>query len=260
MNNYETTIVSCFYQLNYSKHKLINYVLWMINFLKIKTPKIIYTDEKTFNKLFINIKDDSVKFIIYEIDDFIVSNKLTCLQWKHQQAIDPEMFIHNTELYKIWNEKTHMLKKSIENNYFKSDYFLWCDAGCFRNELTIKYYQQWPNLNKLKENKDKLTLLNIEDFQFIEISSLDLVDFTRKNRVGGGIFGGHKEICLKWHKYYYEMLNKFLKNDLFLGKDQSIMANVYIESLRMDDNFINLVNIPQNYQKDKWFFLQDYLL
>ena len=66
MNNSETTIVSCFYQLNYSKHKLINYVLWMINFFKIKTPKIIYTDKKTFNKLFINIKDDYVKFIIYE--------------------------------------------------------------------------------------------------------------------------------------------------------------------------------------------------
>ena len=56
------------------------------------------------------------------------------------------------------------------------------------------------------------------------------------------------------------MFNKFLINDLFLGKDQSIMANVYIQSLRNNDNFINLVNIPQNYQKDKWFFLQDYLL
>ena len=259
-NKVETTLVSCFYQLSYSKHKLFNYVLWMINFFKIKNPKIIYTDKKTYDKLFINIKEPTVKFIIYELDDFLVRNRLTNLQWKHQYAIDPEMFIHNTELYKIWNEKTEMLKKSIENNYFNSDYFLWCDSGCFRDANIIKRYRDWPNSEKLRENKDKIIILNIEDFLFTEISSLNLVDFTNKNRVGGGIFGGHKDICIKWHKYYYEIFNKFLINNLFLGKDQSVMANVYIQSLRNNDNFINLVHIPNDYKKNKWFFLQDYLL
>lgn len=257
-----TTIVSCFYLLDKSKHKELNYVLWMINFFKIKTPKIIFTDKKTFDKLFISINQPSIKFIIYEIEEFFVSSLLNKNQWNKQHENDNEWYIHNPNLYKIWNEKTEMLKKAINSNYFNSDFFLWCDVGCFRENNTINKFINWPNKEKLELYKKKLTVLNIDNFLFEELNSKSLVDFSKKNRIGGGIFGGHKEVCLKWHEEYYNMFNKFIQNSVFLGKDQSIMANIHIKSLQSNDNFINCVELPDKYKnkQERWFYLQEYFL
>ena len=257
-----TTIVSCFYLLEKSKHNELNYVLWMVNFFKIKTPKIIYTDKKTFNRLFKSINQPSIKFVIYEIDDFFVSSLLDNNGWKKQHENDNEWYRHNTCLYKIWNEKSEMLKKSIHNNYFNSEYFIWCDAGCFRNQNTVKKFYNWPKKDILELYKTKLTLLNVDNFLFEELNSKTLVDFSKKNRIGGGIFGGHKDICIKWRNEYYKMFNLFLENKLFIGKDQSIMANIYIKSLQNNDNFINCVELPDKLKdkQERWFYLQDYLL
>ena len=42
--------------------------------------------------------------------------------------------------------------------------------------------------------------------------------------------------------------------------NQSIIANVYIKSIQKNNNFIKCVTIPNSYQKNKWFYLQEYLL
>ena len=37
----QVTIVSCFYIIEKSKHRLVDYVMWMIHFFKIKTNKFV---------------------------------------------------------------------------------------------------------------------------------------------------------------------------------------------------------------------------
>ena len=256
------TIVSCFYILESSKHSLENYVFWMINFFKIKTPKIIYTNNYTYNRLFKKIVCEDIQFVIYEIEDFVITNKLTDTQWATQLSSDPENDIHNIDLYKIWNEKSEMLRKAINHNKFNSSYYYWCDAGCFRDNSTIENYIDWPNEKAVKKND--FILLNIEKFETHDIS-INMrglpPTFIDKNRIGGGIFGGTKESCLKWHNLYYKMVDKFIINNRFIGKDQSIMANIYIEQLlTKKTDFISLIKIPSFYKKNIWFYLQDYLL
>ena len=112
------TIVSSFYLLPSSKHKDIQYVIWMINFFKIKTKKIIFTDKFTYDKLFNKIKDKSLKFIIYNINNFKVTKLLSNFQWKYQHSLDPEWKIHNTNLYKIWNLWI--------NSFRCRSIFIWC--------------------------------------------------------------------------------------------------------------------------------------
>ena len=56
------------------------------------------------------------------------------------------------------------------------------------------------------------------------------------------------------------MFSRFIIEGGFLGKDQSIMAHVYLNYINnVDKEFFNCVSIPSNYQKDKWFYLIDYL-
>lgn len=257
------TIVSCFYLLENSKHENINYVFWLINFFKIETPKIIYTDKKTFDKLFFKIKPIThLKFIICEIEDFKTHKLLVNQDWNKQHDKDPEKKIHNINLYKIWNEKTEFLNKSIKNNYFNSEYFFWCDAGIFRDENLQQKYRNWPNLSKLKQHKDKLLLLEINKFSKSETQSKLPIDFTRVNRIGGGIFGGNIKTLNIWIKDYYKIFKLFLDHNLFVGKDQNIMANVYIEQL-IYKNYIELIKPNDYFIKNKgniWFYLLDYLL
>ena len=260
------TIVSCFYHIEKSKFNLFHYVTWMVNFFKIKTNKIIYTDKKTFNYLFSKINIENIKFIIYEIDDFKVSKDYTIEQWWEQYKMDPEQSYHSIELYKIWNEKSNFIKKSIEKNPFESDYFYYCDVGCFRDDKKIDNFINWPNIEKVKKKGigDKFTILSVFPFTKDDLKykdTDDLFKFLNINRLGGGIIGGSKEACLEWHQLFYKMMQTYFQNDKFAGKDQSIMASVYLKTFNTDkdkcEKLFNLVKVANPFC-NPWFYLQDY--
>ena len=257
------TIVSCFYLLNNSKHSNINYVLWLINFFAIETPKVIFTDIKTYQKLFIKLKTvKNITFKICEIGDFRTSQILNNKDWKEQHNKDPEKSIHNIDLYKIWNEKTEFINKSIKENIYNSEYFFWCDAGIFRNKSLIHKYKDWPKLSKIKKHKNNMIMLEINKFLKEEVENNELCNFEKVNRIGGGIFGGNIETLKLWIKDYYNAFQNHLDNDLFVGKDQSIMANIYLNNLKKK-NYIDLIKPDEYFLKNKgnvWFYLQDYLL
>ncbi len=67
--------------------------------------------------------------------------------------MDPEKMIHNPNLYAIWNLKAFIMDE-IANLYnpFNSNFFIYVDAGSFRE----KTYQNWPNLNFIKNLKSQL--------------------------------------------------------------------------------------------------------
>ena len=49
----------------------------------------------------------------------------------------------------------------------------------------------------------------------------------KKNlNVIGGIFGGQRKNILKFVEYYYETVKLYIKNKLFIGKDQNIFTYV----------------------------------
>ena len=246
------TIVTNFYYIIKSKFNIAQYVSWMINFFKLKKNIVVFTNKYTFNYLFSKINQPHIKFVIHEIKDFKINKLVNEQQWKKEYNKDPEKKIHSIDLYKIWNEKPNFLKKSITNNYFNSSYFIYCDIGIFRNDKDIFNYLNWPKINKVKHHK--FFLLNVNTFYNNEIENNQLLNFIYSNRIGGGIYGGQKEYCLTFYNKYYNMINIFLKQNLFIGKDQSVLANVYIQNKKN----IDLIKIPQYYNKNKWLYLLDY--
>jgi hypothetical protein len=254
------TIVTAYYKLNQSKASHEQYTKWMQNMLVNKNPMVIFCDaesqpliegiRKRYDPGFTN-----TRIVICEIVDFH-SYKYGETFVAHYAKDTEKRVGHNILLYMIWAEKSHFLKRAIELDPFKTDYFLWSDIGCFRRENT--QFRDWPRAQRIMAlPKDKVLLLSVIPFTQTELACKTLADlpsFQFENRIGAPIFGGTKEVLLRWHDLYYGMLEYFISIDRFIGKDQSIMNSVYL----MNRDFCELVTWTPDCA-DPWFYLQDYL-
>ena len=253
----DITIVTSYYKLDNSKHSIENYKIWMRNFFQIKTPKIVFTNKSTYEEYFKTKHSDNTYYYILEWEEFYTWKYIDT--FRNQHKIDHEKDKHNVYLYLLWNEKSSFLKKSIEKNIFSSEYFVYCDIGCFRMGRYMQYYYNWPNIKNLKSIGNKVTILNIEEFSkhehIIDNNGLPK-SFQYLNRIGGGIIAGNSETLNIWFKLYYEILEKFIKNNRFIGKDQSIMATLYI----LNPEIINLIKAKKtHFCQNNWFHLEPYL-
>jgi len=248
------TIVTAYFNIPKSKANHETYVGWMKNMLSIQNRMIIFCDASSHNLIEELRKNSSYPTIIVEIsfDEFYCYKYIDI--FNSQYLIDHEKEMHSVELYLIWNEKSNFLKMAIEiEKKFKtnhSDKFLWCDIGCFRTP-NMRFFK-WPDANKIPE--DKMLLLEVDPL-FPEDFSMGLPDLTKRNHIGGTIFGGPSSAILKWHDLYYTMLENLYQMGRFVGKDQTIMSSVFIENPKLCE----CIKYPRGYY-DRWFFLQDYLL
>jgi hypothetical protein len=249
-----TTIVTAYFQLSQSKHSHDKYTQWMQNMLCINNPMIIYCESDMVNTImqFRSSQLENTRIIEIKFNEFYTFRYYS--HFLEHMKMDTEWRVgHNILLYMIWNEKSHFLKRAIEMNPFQTDYFLWTDIGCFRIPNTK--YINWPNISHVP--KDKVLLLSVNPFTSDELSCHTIENvpsFQFANRIGGTMFGGGKEILLKWHDIYYNTLEYFISINRFIGKDQSIMNTVYLLNREMCE----LINWKPGCH-DIWFYLQDYL-
>lgn len=251
------TIVTAYFNIPKSKANHETYVEWMKNMLAIQNRIIIFCDASSVNLMRELRKGYPHPTIIVEttFEEFHCYKYVDIFQAQH--AIDHENNAHVVELYLIWNEKSHFLKRAATEveKLFRlphNDKFVWCDIGCFRTPNTR--FLQWPDASKIPD--DKMLLLEVDPLPLDE--PLDepsvLPDLTYTNHIGGGIFAGSTNTILKWHDAYYAMLERLYAMGRFVGKDQTIMSSVYIEQPEM----CFCVKYPWGYY-DRWFYLQDYL-
>ena len=170
--------------------------------------------------------------------------------------MDRENSYHTIPLYMVWAEKCTFLKKAIYNNYFHSKCFYWIDAGYFRIK-DDKYFKNWPSAKKCFEDPRviingirKLSYQEIEGMKNFNISILN--NIINNVNVGGGLFGGKAEYLLKFIELYYEAIKKFIKHNLFIGKDQNLFTYV---------SYLNpkIVKILNSDKKNDWYYLKKYL-
>lgn len=254
------TIVTAYYELEFKKHSSSKYHNWSKLYLEnIDANMIIFTDDKSLQHIqdFRKSFKDKTLFIIYPLESFYTYKFID--YWNKDWERDHEKRYHHPYLYMIWAEKSMFLQKAIEINKerFNSDFYCWTDIGMVREERTLQYISKFPNKKILeKTKKDKIYLLNVENFLEKELEYNDVTEIFRYNinRIGGGFILGHKDILPKWISEYYDMLNKFMYHDYFAGKDQSIMICVYLKN---KDNLIELIK-PIYSPIDKWFYMLYY--
>lgn len=258
MNKNFTTIVTCYFNIP-SKHSQENYKIWMTNMLEnIETSMYIFCDSKSYDF----IKEKRKKYLnnthikILDFPDFYTYRYLE--QYKEHHKIDPEQKKHNPYLYMIWAEKSHFMLLAKNENKFNSDFFFWCDIGCFRNrkiknDIPLDKILKFPNEQKIRAlPRDKIIftqtgLFPKECSKMLEIGLTEMEFTLVEASIGGTMFGCYKENIDGWHKIFYENLELFFKYRRFAGKDQNIYANICV-------HYPNLVLLFQPLYGDKWFY------
>ena len=151
-------------------------------------------------------------------------------------------------------------------NHFNTDFYAWVDIGMIRETRYIKLLESFPSANRLATlKKDKAYILLIQHFtqEELHIQAPSEV-FRYKDRIGGGMILCHRDIIERWTAEYYKMMKCFMEADLFAGKDQSIMANLFIKY--RSDLIELVVPKPRDFtvMDNVWFhmiyFLSDYYI
>ena len=206
----------------------------MENIAKINKSMVFFSNKKFMphlKRIRPKIFHNKTVFNIVEIEEFL-SYKKYINEFLRSWKIDFENSYHTVPLYLVWAEKCNFLKKAIEKNYFNSTCFYWIDAGYFREKNEIhKYVENWPSTKKCFEDQ-RVIFGNLRNFSQIEkekILNFDIDShiFLQKNfNVAGGLFGGQIQNMIQFISLYYDTIKLFIKNNIFIGKDQNIFTYI----------------------------------
>ena len=223
-----STLVTAYYRIP-SKHSHEEYLAWMVNLLSLQDCLVVFCSpdqQETLQAL----RPSSYPTLILPrpISSFLMSNLLTKAEWVEQERRDGERAAtpgHNSKLYRVWNEKTNMLKLAADLNPFSSSYFVWLDIGGVRHGL-------WNHqrLVQRRPAEPGVLLLSVEPFSTTELGRGDKADFSVVNRVGGGGIGADPVSLAAWHAAYYSMVERYRREGRFLGEDQSLMAATCLQT------------------------------
>lgn len=157
--------------------------------------------------------------------------------------------IHSPELYAIWYEKKEFVLKAIERNPFGHDKYLWADAGGFRVKEWFPELQTFASAHNISDTR--FFLLSV--YRFLEEEKTNYLKIIDDARIGGGYLAAHKNIWRKYSQKYDEMMTEYIGANLYMGKDQNIMASMYLK----DPDFFQLVPTDLT-SRDPWFWPQIY--
>ncbi|TMM28796.1 hypothetical protein FDT66_12875 [Polaribacter aestuariivivens] len=242
----KTLVATCFYLVKPKPNRSHDlYKTWFLNLLSnLNTKIIVFTDEKS--KDFLSIEDSKIEYQILPFNDLYFFKKYGKDFWEEQQKKD----INPTRVWQLsllYNEKCKFVEKAIDL-YKNTEWFVWCDIGCFRKEIDINF----PEVSYL--DSKKMTLLQIKKFKKKELRQNYLFLADKQIKIGGGVQIATKETWQKWIPLYDKMFT-FYHENATVNCDQSLLASVIVNNKEL----VDLVKAKKTkITKDKWFYLLEY--
>lgn len=261
------TLSTCFYIVD-SKFNPSVYIDWMTNMVSIvqRFNLVLYTDLSTFTHVGPLVKDHpNIKVIIKPMNEF--HNYKYKDHWivNHERNISLK---HTSwELNMIWAEKTSFVKETMEQKYFHTEFYGWCDIGYFRNRCndthTSKLINVWPNeevLNSLDKTKVHYGCVN-NDEQYLRQLANQVQDRNEFNlpkqpispsqiSVAGGFFIVHATMVQWWFCMFDETLRNYFTHEYLVKDDQTII----VDCAFTHPNKFNLLHESSAF--DNWFMFQ----
>ena len=175
--------------------------------------------------------------------------------WDSQHTIDPEKAYHSPDLYKVWYEKKEFVKRAILLNPWNHTDFVWADAGILRSkELCSLIKDGFPHANRIPT--DRMLLSNVGEFTEKDsiVRTINGVEFrgdtSGKMRIDAKVIAGSSESWKQYDILYDSILDKYRTANLFLGKEQTLMATLVLEH----SSFVSLVE-PKPIGPEFWYYL-----
>ncbi|AEI88686.1 MAG: alpha-1,2-fucosyltransferase [Candidatus Midichloria mitochondrii] len=237
------TVVTAYYKIR-SKFSSDQYDKWMQSFLQIPFNLAAYTDEESAPLIKKYRGDLPLKLIIKDFKELYHYSFYE--KYKKMYANDSNKQ-HSPELYIIWAEKVKFVIGVIKNNYYNSDFFVWCDIGILRNS---RYFStQFPTLDYMTHNQISAGIIN--DFENYEIENKLMSYVGQVQKVAGNIQIGDIPSWKLYNVIWNRTLKELMDNNIDSGDDQRVMGTI---ALRYPD-FINLIYPSINYKGNRWWYM-----
>jgi len=237
----KVTIVSCFYVLPRPKHSMGEYMRWIQNFLTfVDTPIIVFSDGEVLEYLTQMREEAGLTNKFWLIQKPFETLKFSSPEWiqiwEKQVSMSSYSHLHNQELFRVWANKAFFVEEAMEKNPFQSDSFVWCDAGCWRDELTARICgPSWPLPEKIVPNRLHILAMSPVQPWIEKLASLSeevphkmLVEYLNTSNtltLGGTILVGDKAAWQTWIPIFEKTLQLFIELDRFAGDDQAVIMS-----------------------------------
>ena len=171
----------------------------------------------------------------------------------------------------LWAEKIHFVYDTIQNEYFDTEFYGWCDIGYFRNrefDLSKETLAMWPNPEKIKElNSEKVYYGCVQNNGDYLIALTNTVSDRNDDKlprvpidpsqisIAGGFFLARKDKVKPWRDIFDEKLALYFKHKYLVKDDQMIILDCM-----MSHPDIFFISREYDNRYDIWFMFQRLLL
>ena len=159
--------------------------------------------------------------------------------WDRQMERDPESY-HTPELAAVWYEKKEFVARATLLT--DADVFLWCDAGCVRDDATEVAMRSFG----LRD----ASFLNDGTLHFQQIKAIPHKPFYTfpDVRIAGAVLGGNRKAWAQYIPAYDKVLQEYDAAGVCANMDQYVMA-------RLCDQQTDACTLhAPNNLLDPWFF------
>ncbi len=219
---------------------------------------VIYTNEES--RPYILANHPNIKIIIKPLSSFYnYKYKNEWIQNHEKNHLLKDRVCWQVNM--LWSEKIAFVKETIDQSYFNTEWYGWCDIGYFRNrpnDMHTNELQKWSKNIDLDEEKIHYACVNNEDLTlFIKnIQNRNEYDLPKipipenQNTIAGGFFILHKKKINWWFQKYDDILQKYFKYNYLVKDDQIIIADCVF-------NDVSKFKIYREKNKyDNWFMFQ----
>jgi hypothetical protein len=253
------TYSSCFYIIK-SKFNPSIYIQWMNQFISIVNHfnLVIYTNEES--RSYIMATHPNIKIIIKPLNQFYNYKYKDYWIKNHEKNILLNERVC-WEVNMLWSEKIAFVKETIDNQYFNTEYYGWCDIGYFRNrneDLHTMYLKNWSKYINIDEDKIHYACVNnsnlhefiknIQDRNEYDLPKIEIP--STQNTIAGGFFILHKKNIEWWFQTYDKTLNNYFKHNYLVKDDQIILVDCIFTHLQKFKIY------KEKNQYDNWFMFQ----
>ena len=295
MDPVNITFSSCLYYMK-NRHGNDKHLNWFRDFIRVVNwfNLVIYTSKREYDFICNEIRQldevarQKIKVILKPLSEFHNYKYERFWMDNNSRTESKLKDIVDWRLNMLWCEKTHFVRETIENRYFDTEYYGWCDIGYFRDTLSSNAYRErtrssWPNPNKIALlHKDKVYYgCNIPPRQVHKCYNYHMRHFHPSNidtttgiprdlyhqqshLISGGFYITGSDKALWWCCRFQEILERYITNNAVIQDDQHIIAHCVFVSNTIGDSGISpdfcILKVNETNEDKLWFLFRDFLL
>lgn len=227
-----TTVVTALYDIGrehlsgkYAHRPFQKYLDWFKNLLLLNVPMVIFIPPELEQHINRSYPTKVVSRTFQQLQAYQYHDKIQSVI-DHMRANNYRKYFDDcpefmTAKYEtIIFSKFDFLAEVANSNPFNTEYFIWLDAGTFRQIPNFDYTLSWPDSYKIDIIKDKFLLPNR---QYNPNIINDNYMFLNDNGLYAYILGGNKTSVNSVRKKFWQQVDKYLNLNV-INNEQHILA------------------------------------